>query len=59
MGMDVLEHLSFNLDDKIEERACEKYKVNFANITAYRSRTIPYCQRLLNKMEEEREERRT
>ena len=46
------------LNGQIQVRAREKYKVNFAHTTAYKNSTIPYCQRLLNKIEEEEEEKR-
>jgi len=45
------------LNGQIQVRAREKYKVNFAHTTAYKNSTIPYCQRLLNRIEEEKEEK--
>ena len=45
-------------ESQIQVRACEKYKINLAHTTTYKNSTIPYCQRLLNRIEEEKEERR-
>ena len=35
-----------------------KYKVNFAHTTMYKNSAVPYCQRVLNQLEEEEGRRR-
>ena len=42
----------------MEVRSREKFKVNFAHTNTYRDSTIPYCQRLLNRLDEKKEEER-
>ena len=42
----------------MQVRSCEKFKVNFAHTNTYRDSTIPYCQRLLNRLDEKKEEER-
>ena len=45
-----------NVHQNMEKRNKEKFKVNFAYTAAYKNSAIPYCQRLLNQLEEERRE---
>ena len=45
-----------NVQQIIEVRNKEKFKVNFAHTAKYKNSAIPYCQRLLNQLEEERRE---
>ena len=45
-----------NLNPVIDIRNKERFKVNFAYTAAYKNSAIPYCQRLLNQLEERRRE---
>ena len=45
-----------NVQQIIEVWNKEKFKVNFAHMAKYKNSAIPYCQRLLNQLEEERRE---
>ena len=47
--------LNPNLGIAHEVRNREKYAVNFARTNAYKNSTIPYCQRMLNSLEDQEE----